>query len=119
MLFLGTVRELTDGRRTVALDYEAYGPMAEAKLNGTGNGSPRTLADRPASQLSTASAELELGEVSVAVAVELSAPERSVRGGPLPDRQTQGDRPNLEKRKLERRHDRMGASRSGPAAESK
>jgi molybdopterin synthase catalytic subunit len=32
VLFLGTTRELTNARRTVALDYEAYGPMAERKL---------------------------------------------------------------------------------------
>ena len=32
VLFLGTVRELTGGRRTVALDYEGYPAMAEAKL---------------------------------------------------------------------------------------
>lgn len=32
VLFLGKTRELTNGRRTVTLDYEAYGPMAERKL---------------------------------------------------------------------------------------
>lgn len=32
VLFLGTTRELTDGRRTVSLDYEAYDTMAEKKL---------------------------------------------------------------------------------------
>ena len=32
VLFLGTTRELTDGRRTVALDYEAYDTMAQRKL---------------------------------------------------------------------------------------
>lgn len=32
VLFLGTTRELTDGRQTVALDYEAYNEMAERKL---------------------------------------------------------------------------------------
>ncbi len=32
VLFLGTTRELTDGRRTVMLDYEAYDEMAEKKL---------------------------------------------------------------------------------------
>ena len=32
VLFLGTTRELTDGRRTVSLDYEAYDEMAEKKL---------------------------------------------------------------------------------------
>jgi molybdopterin synthase catalytic subunit len=30
--FLGTVRDLTDGKETVALDYEAYPAMAEKKL---------------------------------------------------------------------------------------
>jgi len=32
VLFLGTTRELTDGRQTVALDYEAYNEMAERRL---------------------------------------------------------------------------------------
>ena len=32
VLFLGTTRELTDGRRTESLDYEAYGSMAERML---------------------------------------------------------------------------------------
>lgn len=32
VLFLGTTRELTEGRRTVTLDYEAYDEMAEQKL---------------------------------------------------------------------------------------
>jgi len=32
VLFLGTTREMTDGRQTLALDYEAYGRMAEEKL---------------------------------------------------------------------------------------
>src|SRR5260221_8521189 len=32
LLFVGTTRELTAGRQTVTLEYEAYGPMAERKL---------------------------------------------------------------------------------------
>ena len=32
VLFLGTTRELTAGRQTVALDYEAYREMAERRL---------------------------------------------------------------------------------------
>ena len=32
LLFLGITREWTDDRRTVALDYEAYAPMAQRKL---------------------------------------------------------------------------------------
>lgn len=33
VLFLGTTRELTGGRKTVALDYEAYREMAERQLH--------------------------------------------------------------------------------------
>ena len=32
VLFLGITREMTDGRKTVALDYEAYEQMAEREL---------------------------------------------------------------------------------------
>ncbi len=32
VLFLGTVRDLTDGKVTTALDYEAYPDMAEKKM---------------------------------------------------------------------------------------
>ena len=32
LLFLGTTRELTDGRHTMKLDYEAYRAMADGKL---------------------------------------------------------------------------------------
>lgn len=32
VLFLGTTREMTDGRRTVTLDYAAYDEMAEKQL---------------------------------------------------------------------------------------
>jgi molybdopterin synthase catalytic subunit len=34
VLFLGTTRELTDGRQTLTLDYEAYDEMAEKQLIG-------------------------------------------------------------------------------------
>ena len=32
VLFLGTTRQMTDGRQTESLDYEAYEPKAEQKL---------------------------------------------------------------------------------------
>lgn len=73
VLFLGTVRELTEGRRTLALDYDAYGPMAEAKLNEL----ERQARERwPVDQLAIVHrvGRLNLGEVSVAVAV--SCPHR-------------------------------------------
>lgn len=73
VLFLGTVRELTDGRRTVALDYDAYAPMAEAKLNEL---EAQARARWPIDKVAIVHrvGRLELGEVSVAVAV--SCPHR-------------------------------------------
>jgi molybdopterin synthase catalytic subunit len=73
VLFLGTVRDLTEGRRTVALDYDAYGPMAEAKLHEL----EMDARDRwPIDQVAIVhrTGRLELGEISVAVAV--SCPHR-------------------------------------------
>jgi len=73
VLFLGTVREMTDGRQTIALDYEAFPQMAEAKL-------AELLVEArckwPIIQAAIAHrlGRLELGDVSVAVAV--STPHR-------------------------------------------
>jgi molybdopterin synthase catalytic subunit len=73
VLFLGTVREITGGRRTVALDYDAYPEMAEAQI-----GKLETEARNrwPVDKVAIAHrlGHLELGEVSVAVAV--SCPHR-------------------------------------------
>ena len=73
VLFLGTVREMTGDRRTVALDYEAYPEMARAKM--------QEIADEAASRwpairiaISHRFGHLELGDASVAVAV--STPHR-------------------------------------------
>ncbi|MCX5788087.1 MAG: DegT/DnrJ/EryC1/StrS family aminotransferase, partial [Elusimicrobia bacterium] len=68
VLFLGTVREMTEGRQTVALDYDGYPEMAEAKL--------RELEAEARSRWPVIEAgivhrlgHLELGDISVAVAV--------------------------------------------------
>ncbi len=73
VLFLGTVREFTAGRQTVALDYEAYASMAVTKME--------ELLEQARSQWPVVSAviahrvgRLELGDVSVAIAV--STPHR-------------------------------------------
>lgn len=68
VLFLGTVRELTDGRQTVALDYEAYPEMAEARLAEL---EQRTRDQWPVVALATLHrlGRLELGDISIAVAV--------------------------------------------------
>lgn len=73
VLFLGTVRELTAGRQTVALDYEGYPEMARAKL------AELEIAARsqwPIDKVAIVHrlGHLELGDISVAVAV--SCPHR-------------------------------------------
>jgi molybdopterin synthase catalytic subunit len=74
VLFLGTVRELTDGKKTVALDYEAYLAMAEKKLAEI---EADTRARWPVGDLAIVHrlGHLQLAEVSVAVAV--SCPHRA------------------------------------------
>jgi molybdopterin synthase catalytic subunit len=73
VLFLGTVRELTNGRRTISLDYEAYPEMARRKLDEL-----EALARQrwPIERVAIVHrlGRLDLGDVSVAVAV--SCPHR-------------------------------------------
>jgi molybdopterin synthase catalytic subunit len=72
--FLGTVRDLTDGKVTVALDYEAYGGMAEKKMAVI---EQETRQHWPVGEMVMVHrlGRLEVGEVSVAVAV--SCPHRA------------------------------------------
>jgi molybdopterin synthase catalytic subunit len=72
--FLGTVRDLTEGQATTALDYEAYPPMAEKKMAEI---EAETRSRWPVGELLMVHrlGRLEVGEVSVAVAV--SCPHRS------------------------------------------
>jgi len=72
--FLGTVRDLTDGRQTVALDYEAHASMAEKKLAEI---EQQTRERWPVGEMAMVHrlGYLEVGEVSVAVAV--SCPHRA------------------------------------------
>ena len=66
--FLGTVRELTGGRVTVALDYEAYPGMAEKKLAEI----EADVRNRwPVGDIAVVHrlGRMEVGEISVAVAV--------------------------------------------------
>src|SRR5690606_29903619 len=73
-LFLGTVREMTGGRRTIALDYEGYPEMAEAKLCEL---EAQARERWPCENVAIAHrlGRLELGDISVAVAV--SCPHRA------------------------------------------
>jgi molybdopterin synthase catalytic subunit len=71
--FLGTVRDLTDGKVTTALDYEAYPGMAEKKLAEI-EADVRQRWPVGAIALVHRLGHLEVGEISVAVAV--SCPHR-------------------------------------------
>lgn len=73
VLFLGTVRELTNGRRTSSLDYEAYPEMAEKKLQELEVQARERWPIQGVAMLHRLG-QLELGEVCVAVAV--SCPHR-------------------------------------------
>jgi len=74
VLFLGTVRELTGALRTVHLEYDAYGPMAEKKLREVA-----ALAEQrwPVRRVAIVHrlGKLNVGDVAVAVAV--STPHRA------------------------------------------
>lgn len=73
VLFLGTVRELTHGRRTLALDYEAYPEMALAELTRLID---EAVARWPVQKVAVLHrlGHLDLGEASVGIA--LSCPHR-------------------------------------------
>jgi molybdopterin synthase catalytic subunit len=74
VLFLGTVRDLTDGKVTTALDYEAYPGMAEKKMAEIERD---TCARWPVGEIAMVHrlGHLDVGEISVAVAV--SCPHRA------------------------------------------
>jgi molybdopterin synthase catalytic subunit len=72
--FLGTVRDATKGRRVIALEYEAYGGMAEREMEKIAAEAKRRHAvSRVAIVHRTG--RLTIGEASVAIAV--SAPHRA------------------------------------------
>jgi molybdopterin synthase catalytic subunit len=73
VVFLGTVRDLTGERVTVALDYEAYADMAEKKMAEIEADTRRRW---PIGEIALVHrlGRLEVGEISVAVAV--SCPHR-------------------------------------------
>ena len=73
VLFLGTVRELTGTRRTIALDYEGYPEMAKKKLSEL-EAEARARWPIIECALMHRLGHLELAETSVAIAV--STPHR-------------------------------------------
>lgn len=73
--FVGTTRELTNSKRTIYLEYEAYAPMAVAKMQAIGeeiaNKWPGTLC-----AISHRIGVVDIAETSVIIAV--SAPHRGI-----------------------------------------
>lgn len=73
VLFLGTVREMTEGRQTVALDYEAFPEMARARMEHLESAARDEWPVIEAGIVHRLG-HLDLGDISVAVAV--SCPHR-------------------------------------------
>lgn len=65
--FLGTVRDIHQGREVACLDYEAYGEMALKKLNEI-EASVRERWPDTECRIAHRVGHLELGEISVAIA---------------------------------------------------
>ena len=72
--FLGTVRDLTGERMTVALDYEAYPAMAEKKMAEI---EQETRAHWPVGDMALVHRLGHLGVGDVSVAVAVSCPHRA------------------------------------------
>jgi molybdopterin synthase catalytic subunit len=66
-LFVGVVRNENEGRPTVAIEYQAYGPMAESEMTKIAEGLAREF---PAVRVRMQHrlGRLEIGEASVAIA---------------------------------------------------
>jgi len=66
-LFVGVVRDHNDGRPTIAIEYEAYGPMAEAEMARIAEGLERDFPDVRVSMRHRVG-RLDVGDASVAIA---------------------------------------------------
>jgi len=72
--FIGTVREFTQGKRTLYLKYDAYVPMAEKKLAQIGD---EIREKWPDAQCSIAHRIGELAISDIAVVIAVSTPHRA------------------------------------------
>lgn len=68
ILFLGTVREMTKDRQTVALDYDAYPEMAQAKMQEIVDEAREKWPIEGVAVVHRLG-HLELGDISIAIAV--------------------------------------------------
>lgn len=68
ILFLGTVREMTEGRQTVALDYEGYPEMAIAQMHAVVDEAEACWEIERVTVVHRLG-RLELGDISIAIAL--------------------------------------------------
>lgn len=73
--FIGTVREMTNGKRTLSLQYEAYIPMAVNQLERIGTEINERWADAKTA-ITHRIGKLEISDIAVVIAV--SSPHRDV-----------------------------------------
>ncbi|MEZ0119438.1 molybdenum cofactor biosynthesis protein MoaE [Heyndrickxia faecalis] len=71
--FIGTVREMTKGKKTLYLEYEAYEPMARKKLEQIG---AEIRQQFPSAKTAIVHRIGRLGISDIAVAIAVSAPHR-------------------------------------------
>ncbi|NWN94491.1 MAG: molybdenum cofactor biosynthesis protein MoaE [Bacillus sp. (in: Bacteria)] len=71
--FIGTVREMTKGKKTLYLEYEAYEPMARKKLEQIGTEIRQQF---PEAKTAIVHRIGRLGISDIAVAIAVSAPHR-------------------------------------------
>ena len=72
-VFIGTVREMTNGKRTLSLEYDAYVPMAVKSLKKIGDEIEEKWADAKVA-ITHRIGRLEISETAVVIAV--SSPHR-------------------------------------------
>lgn len=71
--FIGTVREMTKGKKTLYLEYQAYEEMAEKKLKQIGD---EIIARHPEARVAIVHRVGRLDIMDVAVAIAVSTPHR-------------------------------------------
>ncbi|RKJ37852.1 molybdenum cofactor biosynthesis protein MoaE [Butyricicoccus sp. 1XD8-22] len=74
-VFIGTVREMTNGKRTLYLEYQAYKTMAEKKLNEIGNEIENKWPNTKVA-ITHRIGRLEISDIAVVIAI--SSPHRNV-----------------------------------------
>ena len=114
LLFVGTVRDVNDGRAVSGIEYKAYRAMAERELADiAARGRSTQFAHRRRRGRAPAR-RARAGRSERRDRRRASASRRGVRREPVRDRGAQAARSDLEARALRRRHARVGRARRQP-----